>query len=88
MKGLVIIFLIINLLNQLIGIEAILNGLNGTSSGLQVYPGGTYHYGPSILIDDNDDGLIHMWTCSQGTGSTQWDVIRYHYSNDHGHPMK
>jgi hypothetical protein len=56
----VIIFLIINLLNQLIGIEAILNGLNSTSSGLQVYPGGTYHYGPSILIDDNDDGVIHM----------------------------
>ncbi|CAF1266703.1 unnamed protein product [Adineta ricciae] len=64
--------------------QAILNGLNGTSSGWQIYPGDTYHYGPSILIDENKDNLIHMWTCSQGTGSTQWDVIRYHNSSDSG----
>jgi hypothetical protein len=84
MKKWMIIFLIVNLLDILVRIEAILNGLNGTSSGWQVYPGGSYHYGPSVLIDDNEDGLIHMWTCSPGTGSTEWDVIRYHYSNDHG----
>ncbi|UJR29221.1 hypothetical protein I4U23_010435 [Adineta vaga] len=65
-------------------IQAILNGLNGTSSGWQVYPNGSYHYGPSIMIDDSKNNLIHMWTCSPGTGSTQWDVIRYHYSNDYG----
>ncbi|CAF3986078.1 unnamed protein product [Rotaria sordida] len=53
-------------------------------SGWQVYRGGSYHYDPSILINNNQDCLIHMWTCSPGTGSTQWDVIRYHYSNDNG----
>ncbi len=79
-----IVIILLNLLNTLIRTQAILNGLNGTSSGWQVYPGGSYHYGPSIMIDDNEHGLIHMWTCSPGTGSTQWDVIRYHYSNDNG----
>ncbi|CAF2521476.1 unnamed protein product [Rotaria sp. Silwood2] len=84
MKVLIIVFLIINLLNLLIRIQAILNGLNGTSSRWQVYPGGSYHYGPSILIDNNENRTIHMWTCSPGTGSMEWDVIRYHYSNDNG----
>jgi hypothetical protein len=83
MKLVIIIFLI-NLFDVWTITGAILNSLNGTSSGWQVYPGGSYHYGPSILIDDNEDGLIHMWTCSPGTGSTEWDVIRYHSSSDNG----
>ncbi|CAF4667884.1 unnamed protein product, partial [Rotaria sp. Silwood2] len=72
MKVLIIVFLIINLLNLLIRIQAILNGLNGTSSRWKVYPGGSYHYGPSILIDNNENHTIHMWTCSPGTGSMEW----------------
>lgn len=51
------------------------------TSGWQVYPGGSYHYGPSILIDT--DSSVHMWTCSPGTGGA-WDFIRYHHSTDHG----
>ncbi len=52
------------------------------TSGWQVYPGGSYHYGPSILIDT--DQSIHMWTCSPGTGGA-WDYVRYHHSADGGH---
>lgn len=52
------------------------------TSGWQVYPGGSYHYGPSILVDT--DGSIHMWTCSPGTNGA-WDYIRYHHSTDGGH---
>jgi hypothetical protein len=55
--------------------------LRGTS-GWQVYPGGTYHYGPSIIIDT--DQSIHMWTCAPGT-SGAWDFIRYRRSTDGGH---
>lgn len=63
-------------------IQAVLYGLNAVDSGWQVYPGGSYHYGPTILIDDN--GFIHMWTCSPGTGASDWDVVRYHNSSDNG----
>ena len=63
-------------------IESVLYGLNGVDDGWQVYPGGSYHYGPTILIDDS--GFIHMWTCSPGTGASEWDVIRYHNSSDNG----
>lgn len=52
------------------------------TSGWQVYPGGSYHYGPSVLIDT--DASIHMWTCSPGTGGA-WDFVRYHHSTDGGH---
>jgi hypothetical protein len=79
-----IIISLLYLSNIFIRIQGILNSLNGTSFGWQVYPGGSYHYGPSILIDDSADGVIHMWTCSPGTGASEWDVIRYHYSNDNG----
>jgi hypothetical protein len=75
------IIILLYLSNIFTRTQAILYGLNGTSSGWQVYPGGSYHYGPSIIIEDS---VIHMWTCSVGTGSTEWDVIRYHHSNDNG----
>ncbi len=52
------------------------------TAGWQIYAGGTYHYGPSILIDT--DSSIHMWTCSPGTGGA-WDFVRYHHSTDGGH---
>jgi hypothetical protein len=80
--GVVILILCISYL--FINTQAVLNGLNGTSPGWQVYPGGSYHYGPSIMVDDDESGTIHMWTCSPGTGSSEWDVIRYHYSNNSG----
>ena len=50
---------------------AILYGLNGTSAGWQVYPNGSYHYGPTIIIEENDNSVIHMWTCSPGKGVTE-----------------
>ena len=83
MEGMVAIFLAINVLTLWTTTEGTLNGLNGTSSGWQVYPGGSYHYGPTIMIEDNT--TIHMWTCTPGTGPLAWDFIRYHYSNDNGH---
>lgn len=52
------------------------------TTGWQVYPDGSYHYGPSILVDT--DGTIHMWTCSPGTNGA-WDYVRYHHSTDGGH---
>ncbi|HEX7663842.1 MAG TPA: discoidin domain-containing protein [Polyangiaceae bacterium] len=52
------------------------------STGWQVYPDGSYHYGPSILVES--DGTIRMYTCSPGTNGA-WDYIRYHQSNDGGH---
>lgn len=54
------------------------------TSGWQIYPGGGYHYGPSILVD-TDHG-IHMWTCSPGSGQNgNWDFVRYRHSADGGH---
>ncbi len=55
-------------------------GLQSTT-GWQVYPDGSYHYGPSILVEG---GTIHMWTCSPGSNGA-WDYIRYHASTDGGH---
>lgn len=52
------------------------------TTGWQVYPDGSYHYGPSILVES--DGTIRMYTCSPGTGGA-WDFIRYHESHDGGH---
>lgn len=77
-------FVLILILGLSCGVEAVLNGLNGTKAGWQVYRGGSYHYGPTIIVDENEAGLIHMWTCSPGTGPSAWDFIRYHYSKDYG----
>jgi hypothetical protein len=52
------------------------------TTGWQVYPGGGYHYGPSIIIDASK--TIHMWTCSPGANGA-WDYVRYHASTDGGH---
>lgn len=49
-------------------------------SGWQIFTGGTYRYGPSIVIDG---GTVHMWTCSPGTNNA-WDYIRYRHSEDGG----
>ena len=54
----------------------------GATPGWQIYAGGSYRYGPSILIDA--DQSIHMWTCSPGEQGA-WDFIRYRHSTDHGH---
>lgn len=56
-------------------------GLHG-SQGWQIYPGGGYRYGPSIIV--HPDGAIDMWTCSPGTGGA-WDFIRHRASSDGGH---
>ena len=86
MERLVALFLAINLLGLWPTTQAILNGLNGTSPGWQIYPAGSYHYGPTIMIESNgDNDIIHMWTCTPGTGSSAWDFVRYHYSTDNGH---
>ena len=52
------------------------------TSGWQIYPGGGYRYGPSIVM--NDDGSIEMFTCSPGA-SGAWDFIRWRHSTDGGH---
>lgn len=52
------------------------------STGWQIYSGGGYRYGPSIVV--NDDGSIEMFTCSPGD-SGAWDVIRHRHSTDGGH---
>jgi hypothetical protein len=51
------------------------------TSGWQIFPGGGYRYGPSIIVDGAD---IHMWTCSPGA-SGAWDYVRYRKSTDGGH---
>lgn len=52
------------------------------TSGWQIYPGGGYRYGPSIVV--SADGGIDMFTCSPGDGGA-WDVIRHRHSTDGGH---
>ncbi|MBN1774219.1 MAG: discoidin domain-containing protein [Deltaproteobacteria bacterium] len=52
------------------------------TAGWQIYPGGGYRYGPSIVIDESS--TIHVWTCSPGGGGA-WDYIRYRSSTDGGH---
>lgn len=49
--------------------------------GWQIYPGGRYRYGPSIMR--TGDGTLHMWTCSPGE-PTSLDAIRYRSSDDDG----
>ncbi|NMC69918.1 MAG: hypothetical protein GYA57_07625 [Myxococcales bacterium] len=51
------------------------------TAGWQIYPGGGYRYGPSIVIDEF--GTVHVWTCSPGGGGA-WDYIRYRSSTDGG----
>jgi hypothetical protein len=55
-------------------------GLQATS-GWQIYAGGSYRYGPSIIVDDS--GTTHMWTSSPGDDGV-WDYIRYRTSTDGG----
>ena len=55
--------------------------LTGTT-GWQIFPGGGYRYGPSILVED--DGTTHMWTCSPGANGA-WDYVRYRKSTDGAH---
>ena len=52
------------------------------TSGWQIFPGGGYRYGPSILIED--DGSIDMFTCSPGAAGA-WDFVRHRRSTDAGH---
>jgi F5/8 type C domain len=52
------------------------------SSGWQIYPGGGYRYGPSIII--NYDSSIDMWLSAPGT-KPAWDCIKYRRSTDGGH---
>lgn len=51
------------------------------TTGWQIYPGGAYRYGPSIIVDGAD---THVWTCSPGENGA-WDFIRYRHSTDGGH---
>jgi hypothetical protein len=51
------------------------------STGWQIFPGGGYRYGPSIVVEP--DGTAHMWTCSPGSGGA-WDYVRYRRSTDGG----
>lgn len=44
--------------------------------------GSTYAYAPSIIFMD---GLWHVYFCSTGTGSSDWDNIRYSTSSDGTH---
>jgi hypothetical protein len=55
-------------------------GLQATS-GWQIYAGGSYRYGPSIIVDES--GTAHMWTSSPGADGA-WDYIRYRTSTDGG----
>lgn len=56
-------------------------GLQNTS-GWQIYAGGGYRYGPSIMV--HPDASIDMWTCSPGANGA-WDYVRYRHSSDGGH---
>ena len=52
------------------------------STGWQIFPGGGYRYGPSIIV--NADKSIEMWTCSPGADGA-WDYVRHRHSTDGGH---
>ena len=52
------------------------------TSGWQIFPGGGYRYGPSIVVED--DGSIEMFTCSPGSAGA-WDYVRWRHSTDGGH---
>src|SRR5262249_33487904 len=52
------------------------------TTGWQIFPGGGYRYGPSIVM--NDDGSIEMFTCSPGDSAT-WDCLRCGHSTRGGH---
>lgn len=52
------------------------------AQGWQIYPGGGYRYGPSIIM--NSDISLDMWTSSPGANGA-WDYIRYRHSSDGGH---
>ena len=48
------------------------------SSGWQIYPGGGYRYGPSIII--NSDNSIDMWLSAPGTKPAwpAWSMMSGH----------
>jgi hypothetical protein len=51
------------------------------TQGWQIYSGGGYRYGPSIVR--HPDGSLDLWTCSPGSGGA-WDFIRHRHSTDGG----
>lgn len=58
--------------------------ISNLGSGVQIYPGGGYRYGPAFIV--NDDASIDMWTCSPGDigAPTNWDYIRHASSTNGG----
>jgi hypothetical protein len=61
---------------------ATLPAIKNQGQGWQIYPGGGYRYGPSILV--HPDKSIDMFTCSPGENGA-WDFIRHRHSADGGH---
>ncbi len=52
------------------------------NSGWDIYPGGGYRYGPSMII--NDDGTIDCWLASNSGVSGEIDWGKYRKSFDNG----
>ena len=52
------------------------------NEGWDIYPGGGYRYGPSMII--NEDGTIDAWLASNSGVSGEIDWGKYRRSYDHG----
>lgn len=52
------------------------------NEGWDIYPGGGYRYGPSMII--NEDGTIDAWLASNSGVSGEVDWGKYRRSYDHG----